>query len=448
MLRLRRCRLPTSVSTLLKPTSQPAVYYGWFIVATTFFISMVSVGTRNGFGAFVVPMETEFGWDRSTISWAVSIGFLVNGLSQPFLGRLFDTYGVKVIAVGLAILGISTIMLFTTFHIIFLVFVFGIVMSMATSGASLQNMGALVARWFQRKRATALGLSTSGACAGGLLLVPFIVYLIQVTNWRVAWIVVGGLVLAIGLPLALLVLKNDPKDMGLSPDGDKLPVERDQNGAARTNKGPLEVDNWISSLRTRPIWLITGAYFVCGFTTSLWSVHFIPYAQDRGLSASTAAIAFGLMSGVNCVGIMVMATLSDRFGRKNLLTLVYVLRGCAYAVLLLSAPSPWGLWAFVLMAGFSWIATAPLTTALTADVYGLRALGTLAGVSFLVHQVGAFSSIQFAGYMYDATGEYTIPFTICGFLLIPAAISAFSVQEKKYSAKYRTAPSTTASFGD
>jgi len=434
---------------LLKPSpQQPAVYYGWFIVATTFFISMVSVGTRNGFGAFVKPMEAEFGWDRSTISWAVSIGFLVNGLSQPFIGRLFDRYGVKVIWVGLAILGASTIMLFATFHIIYLVIMFGIVMSLATSGASLQNMGALVARWFQRKRATALGLSTAGACAGGLLLVPFIVYLIEATNWRVAWIVMGGLVLAVGVPLAFLVLRNNPEEMGLSPDGDSQPVEGSLIGTARTNKGPLEVDNWISSLRSLPMWQITGAYFVCGYTTSLWSVHFIPFAQDRGLSASTAALAFGLMSGMNCIGIIVMTTLSDRFGRKNLLTVVYSLRGIAYAVLLLSAPAPWGLWAFVLMAGFSWIASAPLTTALTADMYGLRALGTLAGVSFLVHQIGAFISIQFAGYMYDATGEYTIPFTIAGLLLIPAAVSAFSVQEKRYSAKYRTVPSAPATYGD
>jgi MFS family permease len=140
------------------------------------------------------------------------------------------------------------------------------------------------------------------------------------------------------------------------------------------------------------------------------------------------------MSGLNVIGVLVVGALADRCGQKNLLALIYALRGGAYALFLL-APGAWSLWGFAAVTGFSYWATAPLTTSLTADVYGLKILGTLNGVTFLIHQVAAAISIQFAGLMRDLTGSYTIPFTIAGLLLLPAALSAFSIREKEYSAR-------------
>ena len=88
----------------------------------------------------------------------------------------------------------------------------------------------------------------------------------------------------------------------------------------------------------------------------------------------------------------------------------------------------------------------PLTSSLTADVYGLRALATISGISFLCHQVGSFASILLAGYLYDVTGSYTIPFAIAGALLFPAALSAFAIKERKYSIRYQTV--AVAAAGD
>jgi len=90
------------------------------------------------------------------------------------------------------------------------------------------------------------------------------------------------------------------------------------------------------------------------------------------------------------------------------------------------------------VAGVSWIATAPLTTTLTADVYGLRALGTIAGLTFMFHQFGGFAMVVLAGVLKDATGSYTIPFLFAGSLLFPAAITAFFIKERKYSSRYQS----------
>jgi MFS family permease len=368
----------------------------------------------------------------------------VNGLSQPFVGRLFDTLGGrKIILASLATFGVTTVLLALTFHIVFLILVFGVIMSIAWSGASLTTTSALLSRWFQRQRATVLSLSTAGASAGGLLLVPLAMAVLQRTDWRITWVILGVLVLVIALPLAFLFLRDDPTDLGLLPDGDRPSADGSQGSPTRAAAGPLEAETWRVALGSWPFWQLSGAYCVCGFTTAILTTHFIPYAIDRGFTPSSAATALGVMNGLNVVGVIVMGALADRCGRKNLLAFVYAARGGAYALLLL-APDPWSLWGFAAITGFSYWATAPLTTSLTADVYGLKTLGTLGGVTFLVHQVGGAASIQFAGLMRDIAGSYTLPFTMAGLLLLPAALSAFSIREKQYSGKERDRPISTS----
>jgi len=415
-----------------------AIYYGWFIVAASFFISLVTVGARNGFGVFVIPMSDDFGWNRGSISLAASVGFLLNGLSQPFVGRLYDKVGGrKLMLWGLLILGLGNVLLAFTTHLVFLILVFGVAMSIAMSAGSMNTTATILARWFKRKRSTAVAISAAGAPMGGLLLVPLTAYLITLTDWRFTWAVLGLLILCLALPLAYIFMRDNPQEYGLQPDGD---ASTPSNGQPRSQTTPasLESDRWRDAFHHPPVWQLGGAYFVCGFTTAIISAHFVPYAQERGFSPSLAATAFGVMSGLNFLGVMAAGALGDRFGRKNLLGLVYAMRGVGYASLLL-IPDPWGLWGFALIAGFSWIATVPLTTSLTADFYGLRNLGILTGLIFSAHQIGSAISIQMGGTLRDITGSYDLPFAIAGLFLIGASILSFSIQERKYSSRSRRA---------
>ena len=422
------------------------LYFGWYVCAATVFVAFVTTGARSSFGIFIIPLEEEFGWSRFMLSSAVGTGFLVNGLTQPFVGRLFDQFsGRTVIMVGLIIAGLATASLSLTFNYLFLFFVFGILLSTAMSGASVTNTMALLAKWFHRRRSTVLGINVAGASLGGLTLVPFGMFLLQATSWRVTWAALGLIILVLALPMVYLFIRNDPADMGLQPDGDT--EEPTPANKLERKRGPIEVEKWSESFRSWPMWQISAAYTVCGITTGMIAAHFVPYAIGEGLSGTLAALAFGVMMALNVVGGLGAGFLGDRFGRKNLLAAVYVLRGIAFIFLLLF-PGATGVWIFALLAGFSWIASVPLTTSLTADVYGLRALATISGISFLCHQVGSFVSILAAGLLFDITGSYTLPFAIGGALLFPAAISAFSVRERKYSARYQTPLSTAAAAGD
>ena len=130
------------------------------------------------------------------------------------------------------------------------------------------------------------------------------------------------------------------------------------------------------------MWQLSFGYFVCGITTATIAVHFVRWAVSEEVSAPDAAIAFGILMGINAIGVIFIGYLSDKMQRHYLLAGVYLVRGVAFTMPLL-LPGAAAMWAFAVIGGASWLATVPLTTGLTADVYGVRNVGTLGRIDQL-----------------------------------------------------------------
>ena len=415
------------------------LYYGWFVLAVCFFIALSAFGIRSSMGVFVTPLEADMGWSRADITRVLSLGILVGAVSFLVTGYLHDRFGGRLVIGGaLIMLGVCTALMSTVNSIPSFIFIYGFLGSFASSGVSFVTIHSLLARWFFKRRGLVMSISAAGGSFGPLMFAPLSAYLIQSYDWRFAFIVLGCIIAFIAGPMAIAFLKDSPSS--LLPKSEQVVGEEVDEGKTTTLDGPLFTSGrggWKQALSTSPFWQLSAAYLVCGITTNILSVHFVPFAEDQGVPKMTAASIFGVMMGLNSIGVLTAGMLSNWWSQKLVLGSTYAIRGVAYAVLL-TVGGVEGMWAFAFIAGMSWIATASMTSSLTADIFGLRNLGTLNGMTNMSHQIGGALSVLMAGELQQLTGSYVIPFAIAGLTLIGASIAAFSVNEKKYSYRYST----------
>ena len=425
---------------------QTAPFYGWYIIAALFFSMFLGVGARNGFGIFVETWEKEFHATVGTISIAAAVGWLVNGASQVVFGRMVDIFGGRiVITIGLIVMGLGTAAIAAVGNVYALIALYGVVVSFASGALSGGPPGVVAARWFRQSRGRALSVLASGGSVGGLVFVPFLTYLLIWTDWRTSWLIAGGIVLLLGAPLVYLVVRDDPRDVGESPDGNR---GESAGGAAasRTPFTPLEARTWTGPFRTAPMWQLSLGYWVCGVTTGSISVHYVRWAISEGITPTTAALAFGVLSGINALSVIAIGSLSDRVERRVLLGMVYLVRGSAFLVLLIPN-GPWALWGFAIVGGASWLATVPLTTGLAADVYGLRHMGSLVGIINFAHQIGGALAVYLFGLAFDLSGHYDWAIAGGVICLVAAGILSLSIRERRYSVRYASPSSAPAPAG-
>ena len=425
---------------------QVAPFYGWYVVGALFFSMFLGVGARNGFGIFVETWEREFHATVGTISIAAAVGWLVNGVSQVVFGRMVDRFGGRiVVTIGLIVMGLGTASIAAVGNVYALIALYGVVVSFASGALSGGPPSVVAARWFRKSRGRALSTLASGGSVGGLVFVPFLTYLLIWTDWRTSWLIAGAIVLFLGAPVVYFVVRDDPRDVGESPDG-----VRDRTGVGgapgRTPDTPLEAKNWTAPFRTAPMWQLSLGYFVCGVTTGSISVHYVRWAVSEGITPTTAALAFGLLSGINAIGVILIGSLSDRVERRLLLGCVYLVRGSAFLILLI-LPGQWALWGFALAGGASWLATVPLTTGLAADFYGLRHMGSLVGLINFAHQIGGALAVYLFGLVFDISGNYDPAIAAGVIFLVMAGIISLTIRERRYSVRYASASRLPAPAG-
>ncbi|MFN8556186.1 MAG: MFS transporter [Dehalococcoidia bacterium] len=235
--------------------------------------------------------------------------------------------------------------------------------------------------------------------------------------------VLAALLGAVVLPLALTLLRNRPRDLGLQPYGAGRALS---DTAADSRSTPLG-----AAVRTGDFWLIALSYGVCGFTTmGLVGTHFIPHAVEHGFSETQAAGILSLMGGLNLIGTTTSGWLCDRVAPRKLLAGYFLLRAGALALLPFVSSVPL-MSLFAITFGLDYIATVPPTIMLTAERFGRRSLGGIFGWITCVHMVGAALAAAVAGRIHDAVGDYTVAIYLSGMLALLAAALAFSVRPRR-----------------
>ncbi|MFN8517112.1 MAG: MFS transporter [Chloroflexia bacterium] len=311
--------------------------------------------------------------------------------------------------------------------------IYSLIASVAFAAMSPVNVTKLVAGWFTKRRGLALSISTSGAAVGQLAIIPIATWVMLQYGWRMSyWTLAGATVIAM-LPLAWWLLRDAPAG---ATDDPSVAAHRAVSAAQAAPAAPVRV---LQSLRSLPYWQLSFGFFVCGYTMSFTQVHMVPYILDMpehaGMAMQTvASTALAVVGGASVLGALLIGTLSDRVGIKHMLTVTYFLRGLSYLLLLLAGTNEAGIFLAAIVMGISWTSTTPLTSAITADIYGRASLGTIFACIFTAMNVGVGVGSYVAGLDFDLTGNYHVSLIVNGFLGFAAAAIVQSVRVRPFIA--------------
>ncbi len=420
------------------PFQTGRIHYAWVVVAAVAVVLMAGSGIRTSFGVFIKPMEAEFGWDRVSLSTVAALSMFLYGAVGPVVGRLADRWGPRGVLVASALLmGAGTLVTAHVSSLWQLYVTAGIITALGAGGAAMSVAASTTMRWFDSHTGVVIGIFGAGLGAGQLLVIPLAMALTVTWGWRTAFLVLGAGFLVLVMPLASILIRNAPSDMGLERYGaaeKSAPHSRSEVSKERTSI-------W-EAVRCPPFWLLAGSYGVCGYTTSgLILTHLIPHTTEHGFPAYQAAQALGLMGAMNIVGTIGSGWLCDRFGPKTPLICFYLLRGLSLVLLPLVGTVP-GLFGFAAVYGLNYISTVPATTAMTAKLFGRRSVGELSGWIFLFHQMGAAFGSALGGYFYRWFGNYTLAFYSAAGMAFVAAFMILAIREKPSHDRLAGVPAT------
>ncbi|MED4586835.1 MFS transporter [Brevibacillus choshinensis] len=411
----------------MKQDSSIRFHYAWVIAGVTFFILLIGAGIRSAPGVFMVPVEQEFGWSRSAISFALSINLLLYGLVGPFAAAVMDRFGIRRITmIALLMLALGSALTTWMQASWQLTLLWGIVVGLG-SGCTASVLGAMIAnRWFIQHRGLVMGILTASGATGQLLFLPLLASMAESAGWRTAtWII--SVVALVMVPVVMFFMRDRPSDKGLKAYG---ATEADEElTAPKQNPFRTAIQGLFTGLRSFDFWLLAGSFFICGLSTNgLIGTHFIAACMEHGIPAVTAASLLALIGVFDIIGTTFSGWLSDRFNNRWLLFWYYGLRGLSLMWLPTAlSSSTFSLGLFIVFYGLDWVATVPPTLKLTTDIFGRQQAGILFGWILAAHQLGAAVAAYGGGVVYTMLNSYFFMFIVAGAFCLLASLMVMRI---------------------
>ncbi|HWR39891.1 MAG TPA: MFS transporter [Patescibacteria group bacterium] len=402
-------------------------YYGWWIVLVAFLSVAVTYGTKGVFGVVQIQMLDDLHWSRASIAGAMSANMLVYAVAAPFVGRYMDKVGIKVVLMmggfltGLAFLLVTT----TTSPLQFYIY-YGLLLGLANTGMGMIPGPTAVSRWFVKKRGRALSIALVASPLGMAIFTFLARDLLKTIGWKGLFIVMGLTSWVLVIVPAYLWMRSNPEDMGLLPDGATEKEEpKESTTASQPAPSLLQEEEWtLVKLLTSPkaLCLLFG-YFAMAANGWAQQIHQVPHFIQLGLSKDAAIVALGMNMGLSVLSMLLLPSLSD-FMKRNYAVAISLGLQAAGTFLLTQATNITTVYVFVVIMGISYMGSYGLFSALAADTFGRKSLGTVSGVMAMLGAGGAAVGIYAGGAFYDAVGSYNLLWNIgTAVLVIGAGLS-------------------------
>ncbi|MCP5242747.1 MAG: OFA family MFS transporter [Burkholderiales bacterium] len=385
--------------------------YRWFVVAGALIIQ-ICLGAIYSWSVFVIPLKEVFSFTTTQTQMIFSLALAAFSLVMIYAGRLQDRKGPRLVAtLGGVVLGAGYLLAsFSGGSFLLLALTVGIIGGAGIGLAYVCPIAACV-KWFPDKRGLVTGLAVAGFGAGAWLFAKIASNFIDAYGLSTAFMYLGA-IFTVAVVLGAQLLRNPPaewKPAGWNPPESKL---------SAASAADFE---WRDMVRCKQFWML-WIMFVFGAAAGLLVIGILkPYGLHSGLSAAAAANAVGVLALFNGAGRIVWGMVSDLIGRRNAMTLMFLLQGVMMLALIEMGSTEMTLSIAAAWVGFNFGGNLALFPATTADFFGTRHVGINYGLMFTAYGVAGIAGPILAGSVFDMTGSYLWAFIPAGAACLVAA---------------------------
>lgn len=409
-------------------------YYGWVVLACVCFAGFSRQGPAVAtLSIFVEPMTSEFGWSRTAISGAVSLGGVLAALASPFIGPYLDRKGAKAV-LCLAVLSTAAatmaLSLTESLLVFYLLFCFA---RMNFAGPYDLGIYGAVNNWFVERRAFATSIATLAQMVG-LVSMPLIAHgAMLLTDWRGGWLAVGLTVLVVGFVPTWLFMVRRPEDVGLRPD--RRQAVSTSPSAAETEAPPLPEPTFSrqQALATPAFWLLSLFTVLVYPVQAGVSLHQAPHLIERGFDPTVAATVVSTFSFLSAIVSFALGFWPGRLPIRFALVGTGAALGLS-AVMMLTIST--ALDAYLAAAVFG-VGIGGLMTMLPlawANYFGRESFGAIRGLALTVQVLAQASGPLLSGVLRDLTGSYNLSLTCFAVLACCGAVIALLAGPPRFDA--------------
>ena len=361
------------------------------IIACGCAIALLGFGPRSTLGFFIQPMSRDFAWGRDVFGLALAVQNLLWGLGQPLAGAIADRFGTfRVMCLGALLYAGGLLMMRYASSPLSLNLGAGVLIGFGLSGCSFNLVLSAFNKLLPpRQRSIALGAGTAAGSFGQFLFAPIGVAMIDGLGWQGALTVFAALMLLI-VPLSLAL--STPSAIAAN-----IPAAEQQSFRTALAE----------AFGHRSYVLLVLGFFTCGFQLAFVTVHLPAFLVDRGISTQIGGWVVAAIGLFNIIGSLGVGWLQNVFPKRYILSVIYGVRALATVAFITFPVTPFSAIAFGAVSGLLWLSTVPPTSALVSLMFGTRWFATLYGFAFVSHQLGGSLGVWLGGVMFETFGSYT-----------------------------------------
>jgi MFS family permease len=384
--------------------------YGWVIVAAGGLIGCMAAGAMFSLPVYLQPIATATHWSRAEISSAMTLVFLIMGVSGFLWGMASDRFGARpVVMTGAVLLGLGLAAASQAQSPLAFQLSYGVLVG-AAGGAFFAPIMATTTLWFEKNLGLAISLVSAGMGMAPLTLSPLTGWLIQLYGWRETMLIVAGLLVVLIAPAALLIRR--PRDMK----------------AAQASPQPTMVEapgegSLLRALRSPAFIALALAYFFCCGAHSGPIFHTISYAMMCGVPAMAAVSIYSVEGLAGLGGRLMFGVAADRIGVKPVLIAGLLVQAIVIASYV-KVNQLEQFYAMSVVLGAAYGGVMPLYAVLARGYFSPAIMGGVLGAATMASSLGMSFGPVAGGWLYDRFATYDLLYLGSGAVGLAAVLIA------------------------